>query len=138
MLKAASKLTYGPRDLTVYCVASPTCRCCMMSLIEDQKRSRSEVAQEFSQPGHVRLVCHQSMRQDEATARSPWIYAETVCSAQLCHALSIQDIEAKTKFRFELILPLECHSGWSGNQNEVNPSAQQELSKDQTSFNSLT
>src|ERR1019366_4097499 len=97
----------------------------MVGLVQNEQGSRAKLAERVAQAGRIDFVGEQSMRDDEPRAGRPGIYREAPKTAHLAYAFPVDDLEREPEFRFELVLPLDCHRRRSRDDNEIDPAPQQ-------------
>ena len=138
MLEALHDLAHRPGELAVDGIARAARRGRVMGLVEDQHRAGTELAEPHAQARRIGLVCQEAVRDDEARAGRPGIYAEAPGPAQLRQPLAIDDLEGEAELGLQLVLPLKRHRRWGRHDNEVDAAAKQQLAQDEPSLDRLS
>ena len=108
-----------------------------MCFIKDEKRSRSKFAKGITEAGGINFVGEQTVGNNEARTSRPRINRIATQPPHFTNSFPVDDFERKAKFCFEFVLPLDRHRRWGCNDDEIDPAAQQQFSRDQASFNGL-
>ena len=77
------------------------------------------------------------MGHQKARVCGPWVDCETAFPTHARHIGSIEYREGETKACLHLVVPLLEHGGRAGDDNPIDPSAQQQLSGDESGLHGL-
>ena len=137
VLETRRNVPDGPRGLRVDGVAGAARRRRVVRFVQDQQRSRGELAQPVTQPGGVRLVDQQAMRDQKPRMRRPGVHGEAPLAPHAGHVRAVEDREREAEARFHLVAPLLQHRRRTRHDDPVHAPAEQQFAGDQSGLDRL-